>query len=87
MDTIKMRAALNPDSHLLADAQKRSGGVRSECLDCHAFHSSASALVFVNEQKAAAAAKQKGVPAKEAQPKAADKSPKGDSVGQGARAQ
>jgi len=88
MDTIKMRAALNPDSHLLADAQKRSGGVRSECLDCHAFHSSASALVFVNEQKAAAAAKQKGAPANGAQEaKGTDKSSKGASGGQGARAQ
>ena len=75
METIRMRAELKPGGHMIADAQRRAGGVRWECLDCHAFHTSPTALLFVNEQKAAMAAKQKT--GEKPGAKDSDKNPKG----------
>ncbi len=46
-ETIRLRSELEPGNRLLAQAQRKAGGVKSECLDCHPFHSSPSATLYL----------------------------------------
>jgi hypothetical protein len=46
-ETIRLRAELEPGNRLLAEAQRKAGGVKSECLDCHPFHSPPSATLYL----------------------------------------
>jgi hypothetical protein len=45
------RADLKPGTRELADAQRREGGVKSDCQSCHSFHAPPAAAAFVQAQK------------------------------------
>ncbi len=51
VDTLKLKAVLAPETHELAAAQRRTGGVKSDCQACHAFHAPAAATVLVETKK------------------------------------
>ena len=46
-ETIRLRSELEPSNRLLAQAQRKAGGVKSECLDCHPFHSPPAAALYL----------------------------------------
>ncbi len=46
-DRLKLQAVLQPGSHELAAAQRRAGGVRSDCQACHVFHAPPAATALL----------------------------------------
>jgi hypothetical protein len=46
-DTLKLRAELKPGSRLLADQQRKTGGVKADCLSCHEFHAPPTATLLL----------------------------------------
>jgi predicted CXXCH cytochrome family protein len=46
-DTLKLRAELKPGSRMLADQQRKTGGVKEDCLSCHAFHAPPTATLLL----------------------------------------
>ncbi|MDB6151742.1 MAG: hypothetical protein JWL90_195 [Chthoniobacteraceae bacterium] len=51
-DTLKLRSELRPGSHEMADAQRRTGGVKYDCQSCHIFHAPPAATILIHQQQA-----------------------------------